>query len=149
MARTPIHPGEILSDELTELQTSVAALARILRVPTNRISQILKGQRAITVDTALRLSLISALPEIEWVKSLELGILRRAPLSDASPSQGEGRWGRVSQAGARVCRACLHGPQVFDLPSPLLTKEGMKGMVGIDPSVPPRPCPCTRSGSVL
>lgn len=56
MARAPIHPGEILSDELTELQTSAAALARTLRVPTNRISQILKGQRAITADTALRLS---------------------------------------------------------------------------------------------
>jgi addiction module HigA family antidote len=56
MARTPIHPGEILSDELTELQTSAAALAQTLRVPTNRISQILKGQRAITADTALRLS---------------------------------------------------------------------------------------------
>lgn len=56
MARTPIHPGEMLSDELTELQTSAAALARILRVPTNRISQILNGQRAITADTSLRLS---------------------------------------------------------------------------------------------
>jgi len=56
MARTPIHPGEILSDELAELGTSSAALARILRVPTNRISQILKGRRAITADTSLRLS---------------------------------------------------------------------------------------------
>ena len=55
MARTPIHPGEILADELAELGLSAAALARILRVPTNRITQILKGQRAITADTALRL----------------------------------------------------------------------------------------------
>ena len=56
MARTPIHPGEVLSDELTESRTSAAALARILRVPTNRISQILNGRRAITADTSLRLS---------------------------------------------------------------------------------------------
>ena len=64
MARTPIHPGEILSDELAELRTSSAALARILRVPTNRISQILKGQRAITVDTSLRLSKwVGTIPE--------------------------------------------------------------------------------------
>lgn len=55
MARTPIHPGEILSDELDELGISAAALARTLHVPTNRITQILKGQRAITADTALRL----------------------------------------------------------------------------------------------
>ena len=55
MARTPIHPGEILAGELDELGMSAAALARTLRVPTNRITQILKGQRAITADTALRL----------------------------------------------------------------------------------------------
>jgi addiction module HigA family antidote len=51
----PIHPGEILADELAELNMSAAELARILHVPTNRITQILKGQRAITADTALRL----------------------------------------------------------------------------------------------
>jgi addiction module HigA family antidote len=55
MARTPIHPGEILADELEELGMSAAELARTLHVPTNRITQILKGQRAITADTALRL----------------------------------------------------------------------------------------------
>jgi len=55
MARTPIHPGEILADELDELGMSAAELARILHVPTNRITQILKGQRAVTADTALRL----------------------------------------------------------------------------------------------
>lgn len=55
MARTPIHPGEILADELVELNLSASALARILHVPTNRITQILNGKRAITADTALRL----------------------------------------------------------------------------------------------
>ena len=55
MARTPIHPGEILKDELRELNISAAELARILKVPTNRISQIIKGKRALTADTALRL----------------------------------------------------------------------------------------------
>lgn len=55
MARTPIHPGEILTDELAELSISASALARILHVPTNRITQILNGKRAITADTALRL----------------------------------------------------------------------------------------------
>jgi addiction module HigA family antidote len=55
MARPAIHPGEILADELEELGISAAELARTLHVPTNRITQILKGQRAITADTALRL----------------------------------------------------------------------------------------------
>ncbi len=55
MTRPAIHPGEILADELDELDTSAAALARTLHVPTNRVTQILKGQRGITADTALRL----------------------------------------------------------------------------------------------
>lgn len=55
MARTPIHPGEILADELQELNINATELARILHVPANRITQIIKGQRAITADTALRL----------------------------------------------------------------------------------------------
>jgi addiction module HigA family antidote len=55
MTRPAIHPGEILKDELEELGISAAELARILHVPTNRITQILNGKRAITADTALRL----------------------------------------------------------------------------------------------
>ena len=54
--RTPIHPGEFLADELAELGMNAAELARILHVPANRISQILAGKRAVTADTALRLS---------------------------------------------------------------------------------------------
>ena len=55
MPRQPIHPGEILSDELIELNLSASALARQIKVPPNRISQIIQGKRAITGDTALRL----------------------------------------------------------------------------------------------
>jgi len=56
MARTPIHPGEILADELEELGVSPTELARQIRVPANRISQIINGKRSITGDTALRLA---------------------------------------------------------------------------------------------
>ena len=56
MARTPIHPGEILADELGELGISPTELSRQIRVPANRISQIINGKRAITGDTALRLA---------------------------------------------------------------------------------------------
>lgn len=55
MTRQPIHPGEILSDELAELSLTASALARQIKVPPNRISQITQGKRAITGDTALRL----------------------------------------------------------------------------------------------
>jgi addiction module HigA family antidote len=55
MAREPIHPGEILADELTELGISAAEPARQIKVPANRISLILSGKRSITADTALRL----------------------------------------------------------------------------------------------
>lgn len=55
MARTPIHPGEILADELTELAMNATELARVIHVPANRILQIIAGKRAITADTALRL----------------------------------------------------------------------------------------------
>lgn len=55
MARTPIHSGEILADELEALELTAAELARQIDVPSNRISQIISGQRNITADTALRL----------------------------------------------------------------------------------------------
>ena len=51
----PIHPGEILSDELAELNIAAARLARAIQVPPNRITQIIAGKRSISADTALRL----------------------------------------------------------------------------------------------
>ena len=54
MPREPIHPGEFLADELDELAMSAAALARIIQVPPNRVSQIIAGKRNLTADTALR-----------------------------------------------------------------------------------------------
>jgi addiction module HigA family antidote len=56
MASLAIHPGEHLAEELKELGMSAAELARKLDVPTNRITGILNGQRAVTGDTALRLA---------------------------------------------------------------------------------------------
>jgi addiction module HigA family antidote len=56
MPVTAIHPGEHLAEELSELGMSAAELARKLDVPTNRITGILNGQRAVTGDTALRLA---------------------------------------------------------------------------------------------
>lgn len=55
MTRPAIHPGQILAEELAEIAVTPSELARQLRVPPNRITQILHGKRAITGDTALRL----------------------------------------------------------------------------------------------
>ena len=55
MARTPIHPGAHLAEQLIALDMSAAELAHRLAVPTNRVTSIIKGQRSVTGDTALRL----------------------------------------------------------------------------------------------
>jgi addiction module HigA family antidote len=55
MTRTAIHPGEILADELREIDVTPTALSRQINVPPNRITMIIHGQRGITADTALRL----------------------------------------------------------------------------------------------
>jgi len=52
----PIHPGEVLKNILDDASLSANVIALALRVPANRISAILKGERGITGDTALRLS---------------------------------------------------------------------------------------------
>jgi addiction module HigA family antidote len=55
MGRSAIHPGEHLAEQLEQLGMSAAALGRQLGVPTNRVTAILHGRRAVTGDTALRL----------------------------------------------------------------------------------------------
>jgi addiction module HigA family antidote len=52
----PIHPGSLMRDELDEIGVSLNELERAIRVPMNRISAIVNGKRAITVDTAMRLA---------------------------------------------------------------------------------------------
>ena len=80
MARTPIHPGEILADELQEIGLTAAELARILDVPASRISQIVSGKRAITADTALRLARYFGTSPDLWMnlqKTYELDLARK------------------------------------------------------------------------
>jgi addiction module HigA family antidote len=55
MPSEPIHPGEILGDELDGLRVSASELARAINVPANRITQIIAGKRSVSADTALRL----------------------------------------------------------------------------------------------
>ncbi|HEU5280892.1 MAG TPA: HigA family addiction module antitoxin [Gammaproteobacteria bacterium] len=64
----PVHPGEILKDELLELKLSANKFAAKLHVPTNRITEILNGHRGITADTALRLSIFFNTSAEFWLK---------------------------------------------------------------------------------
>src|SRR6266849_4693859 len=78
MPITAIHPGEHLAEELETLKMSAAELARQLKVPTNRITEILNGQRAITGDTALRLGHFFGTSAEFWLNLQSLYELRLA-----------------------------------------------------------------------
>ena len=78
MSILAIHPGEHLAEELKTLDMSAAALARQLHVPTNRITEILNGQRSITGDTALRLAHFFGTSGEFWLNLQKLYELRLA-----------------------------------------------------------------------
>ena len=78
MARSAIHPGEHLAEELEVLDMSAAELARQLQVPTNRVTAILNGQRAVTGDTALRLAHFFGTSAQFWLNLQNLYELRLA-----------------------------------------------------------------------
>ena len=78
MAVLAIHPGEHLAEELKALDMSAAALARQIQVPTNRITEILNGQRSITGDTALRLAHFFGTSGELWLNLQKLYELRLA-----------------------------------------------------------------------
>src|SRR4249919_1720449 len=64
----PVHPGEILrKDLMTPLGLSINGLARDLRMPVTRLSEIVNGRRSITADTALRLARYFAMTPQFWM----------------------------------------------------------------------------------
>lgn len=66
----PIHPGELLKEEfLDPLGLSQYRLAKAIRVPPRRINEIVHGQRAVTADTALRLSRFFGLSDGYWLNA--------------------------------------------------------------------------------
>ena len=64
----PIHPGEILADELAFIGINAGQLAKKIDVPKNRIYQIVNGERSITADTALRLGKFFGTGPRIWLK---------------------------------------------------------------------------------
>ena len=76
----PVHPGEILRDELETLGLSANALSKALDVPVNRITAILNGQRGVTADTALRLARYFGTTPQVWLNLQKTYELRRAEI---------------------------------------------------------------------
>ena len=76
----PVHPGEILRQELDELGLSANALSKALGVPVNRVTMILKGQRGVSADTALRLARYFGTTPQLWMNLQKTWELRRAEI---------------------------------------------------------------------
>ena len=74
----PVHPGEILREELDALGLSANALSKALGVPVNRITTILNGQRGVSADTALRLARYFGTTPQLWLNLQKAWELRRA-----------------------------------------------------------------------
>ena len=77
---SPVHPGEILRNELDELGLSANALAKALGVPVNRITMILNGQRGVSADTVLRLARYFGTTPQLWMNLQKSWELRRAEI---------------------------------------------------------------------
>ena len=67
MDSNPIHPGEHLAEILDELEISGSRLARAIGVPRRRINDILRGRRAVTADTALRIGQALGMTPEYWL----------------------------------------------------------------------------------
>lgn len=87
----PVHPGEILRGEIDELGVSPHALAKALDIPPNRVTGILKGQRGITDDDALRLArYFGTTPEL-WMNLQRTFDLRSAEEESGAKVAGRAR----------------------------------------------------------
>ena len=83
--RVTTHPGEVLNEEfLRPLGTSVNALALALRVPATRIGAIVKGERSVTADTALRLGRFFGTSPEFWINLQAMHDLTKARMERGS-----------------------------------------------------------------
>jgi len=81
----PVPPGEVLQEQLEELDMSASKLAAHLDVPTNRITEIINGERALSADTALRLSRFFGTTAEFWMALQSSYELRKAELEATRP----------------------------------------------------------------
>jgi addiction module HigA family antidote len=92
--KAPIHPGAILAEDLADAAISINELARSLHVPTNRLSRIIRGERGVTADTALRLAAFWGTSARYWMNLqalYELDVAQRMNPAIASDVRPIGR----------------------------------------------------------
>jgi addiction module HigA family antidote len=93
MPRVPTHPGEILREEyLNPLEMSARALAKALDVPANRLSVIMRGERDISADTAIRLGRYFGTDPRFW--------LNLQSAYDLSKAENENNYSRIRKRSA-------------------------------------------------
>ena len=78
----PVHPGEVLHEELEEFGLLATALSRALGVPVNCVTMILNGQRGVSADTALRLARYFGTPPQLWLNLQKTWELRRTEIEN-------------------------------------------------------------------
>ncbi len=76
----PVHPGEILREELAELGLSARALSLALAIPVARVTRILDGREGVSADTALRLARYFGTTPQLWLNLQKTWELRRAEI---------------------------------------------------------------------
>ena len=124
----PVHPGEILREELEELGLSANALSKALGVPVNRVTMILNGQRGVSADTALRLARYFGTTPQLWLNLQKTWELRRAEIEagrQIAEQVTDGRGGpRDLGAFTRECFESLGGVEL-ELPARGPRRDGV------------------------
>ena len=107
MVSKSIHPGKHLAEQIREMEISAAELARQIKVPTNRITEIMNGQRSVTGDTALRLGHFFGTSVESWLNLQMLYELRQAEAKSGEaiknlPTLAELRNNRIKTSAAKA-----------------------------------------------
>ena len=140
MPRIPIHPGEILADELEEIGLSAKKLAHLIEVPPNRLYRILAGKRNVTADTALRLGRYFGMSP-DFGMNLQTAAVRLLPTPCVGDSRNTRnatwreyepairRWeailGRAAPAPTQPSLRAPYGPQL----SPRFVEDSVRLMI--------------------
>ena len=120
MARTPIHPGEILADELEEIGLTAKRLADVIEVPPNRLYQLLSGKRNVTADTALRLAQYFGMSADFWMNLQSAHDLARGRPDRARQQSGTPTENSKAQRDGGAAACSVIRPLIFQ---PRTTKE--------------------------
>ena len=80
----PVHPGEILQDELEEIGLSSDTLAKELGVPVQLVTSILEGKQRVSADTAMRLARFFGTTPQMWLNLQQSWELRQVEMSSGS-----------------------------------------------------------------